>query len=79
MLDRPRSRPPPPNDRTRRERQFRYRRRQHDGRLVVRVEVGGEILELLVRLQWLTESDAGDRRLVGLAIGRLLADSARRR
>jgi hypothetical protein len=81
MLDRPRAPPgpPPSGDRTRRDRQRRYRQRAARGERVAPAPYDGEVLELLIATGWLTECDAGDRRMVGLAIGRLLAASARRR
>jgi hypothetical protein len=44
---------------------------------VAGVTYTGAVLDLLVRTGWLDERAAGDRRAVGLAISRLLADSAK--
>jgi hypothetical protein len=46
--------------------------------MMIPVEVNAEVLELLVRLGWVANQDAGDKRAVGAAIARLLADAARR-
>jgi hypothetical protein len=67
MLDRPK-----PRDRWR-----RYRARQRDGIGIAPTPYDGAIIELLVATHWLRECDAGDRRKVGLAIGRVLAASAK--
>jgi len=66
-------RPEPPPDRHK-----RHRARAKAGRAVYAVELGGEELEFLIRTAWLLESEACDRRLVGAAVSRLLAASARR-
>jgi len=82
MLDRPpkpNSRPkfrPPSSDRTRHDRQRRYRQRVAGGERVAPAPYDGAVVEFLIRTQWLSECDAGDRRLVGLAIGRLLRASS---
>ena len=54
-----------------RARKRRHRLRQAEGRAVYSVEVGPEVIDLLCGLRWLAEADAGDRRAVGAAIGRL--------
>jgi hypothetical protein len=54
-----------------------YRRRLRRGAIVARVEVDAAIVDLLCRLRWLAEADAGDRRAVGAAVSKLLADAAR--
>jgi hypothetical protein len=59
-----------------RHRLFRARRR--DGRACYVVELGGEELSWLVRLRWLTETEASDRSAVGRAIGAMISDAARR-
>jgi hypothetical protein len=83
MLDRhrPPPRPPPPSsrDRTRKDRQRLYRQRAARGERIAPAPYDGAVVDFLVGLNWLREEDAGDRRLVGLAIGRMLAASARRR
>jgi hypothetical protein len=63
----------PPPDRHR-----RFRQHRRDGRACYTVELGGEELDFLVRLQWLQEAEAGDRRAVGRAIGAMVSDAARR-
>jgi hypothetical protein len=63
----------------RREAAARQRRhRQRNGRLSVPVEVDGEAVAFLCRLGWLLPRDAHTPDEIGVAIGRLLADAARR-
>jgi hypothetical protein len=62
----------------RRLRQRRYRRRQHDGKVAVTIEVDGEMIELLTRTRWLTEAEADDRAAIGRALAAMLTDAARR-
>ena len=62
-----------------RERKRRYRARQAAGRMAVTVEIDSAVLDLLIATEWLGEREAGDRRQVGAAIARVLADSAARR
>jgi hypothetical protein len=62
----------------RRDRQRRHRQRLADGRLSVAVDVGCNEVDMLVRLRWLPDQGVHDRDQIGAAIGRLLADSARR-
>jgi hypothetical protein len=72
MLERPRS------ERLRHTRRQRaYRARMRNGQMVAPVEVGADILDLLVRLRWLDDRLAGDRIAVGQAITRMLLDAAR--
>lgn len=60
-----------------RERQRRCRRRRQDGKAVYPVAVTGDVITMLCKLGWLTDTDAVDPQKVGAAIGALLADSAR--
>jgi hypothetical protein len=60
----------------RRARHKRHRERLRASRIVVAVEIDAPVLDLLIRLRWLTESDAHDRGRVGEAIARMLRDSA---
>jgi hypothetical protein len=46
--------------------------------MCVMVEVNGEFLDMLVRLHWLRDAEAGDKRMVGRAIAAMLEDAARR-
>jgi hypothetical protein len=69
MLDRPKNR----------DRYRAYRQRQRDGLACTQVVFDGAIIELLVATRWLSEADSIDRRKVGLAIGRMLAASAKAR
>ena len=59
------------------ERQRRYRARQRACVAVYHVEVGGEVLDMLVRLGWLRDSECGSRREVAKAVAALLADAAK--
>jgi hypothetical protein len=82
MLERPPRKPPAPATRRaalRRARDRRHRERIKAGRIVVAVELGAEELDWLCRIHWLTaaEADAGDGRVIGEAIARGLAASAR--
>ena len=74
----PASRKPVRRRRTDRDRKARYRRRQAEGRAVYSVEIGPEVLDLLVATKWLAEIDVSDRKAVGAAIGALLKDAAKR-
>jgi hypothetical protein len=73
MLERPN-----PQAARRLERQRAWRARVRAGVVLVPVAVDAAILEFLIQLHWLEEQDAGDKRAVGAAIARLLADTARR-
>ena len=80
MLDRS-CQPPRQRRQAARERRTRvqrnWRHRQAQGRIMVPVEVGAEILDLLVRLGWLDAALADDRAEIGKAIGAMIADAAR--
>ena len=54
------------------ERQRAYRKRVKASCVVVPVEVDAAIVDLLVRLRWLREREAGDRGKIGQAISALL-------
>jgi hypothetical protein len=85
MLERPpRGKPPPPSEAGRRLEQHRTRARRHRerlkaGRMVVPVEVDGQLMDWMVRVRWLSEAEAseGDARKIGEAIARGLAASAK--
>ena len=84
MLDRPtrRESPAPPSSRRadlRRERSRRHRQRIKQGKMVVAVELDGQVMDYLVSVHWLTaaEADAGDARVIGQAIARGLEASAK--
>ena len=62
-----------------RERKRLYRQRQAAGVMTCTVEYDGAVVDFLVRTEWLGEREAGDRRQVGAAVARMLADSAGRR
>jgi hypothetical protein len=63
--------------RSRRDRFARYRARRRNGRMAVTVELGPEVLDMLIRAHWLEERHAGDRMAIGQAIARMLAEAAR--
>lgn len=58
-------------------RSARYRQRLKSGRAVYRIELGGEVLDMAIRLHWLSEAEVLDRRAVERALGEMLAASAR--
>jgi hypothetical protein len=67
----------PPSKQARHTRRQRvYRSRVRNGLTVIPVEVGADILDLLVRLRWLDDRLADDRNAVGRAITRMLLDVA---
>jgi deoxyribose-phosphate aldolase len=55
----------------------RYRQRQRAGLAVYPVEVGADVLDMLVRLGWLADGEAGDAAQVSSAIAALLAATAK--
>lgn len=57
-------------------RQRRLRQRQRDGVVVAPVDVGPDLVEALIDLQWLSPGVSDNRRAIGDAIGRMLADMA---
>jgi hypothetical protein len=57
-------------------RQARWRQRQRDGKAVYSVEVGHEVLSLLIEFNWLLDRDAEDRDAVGRALSAFLEDCA---
>ena len=62
-----------------RERKRLYRQRQAAGVVTCMVEVDADVVDFLIRTEWLGEREAGDRRQVGEAVARMLRDSAARR
>lgn len=54
----------------------RLRAHQRAGEIVVDVVINNDSIAMLLDLQWLDESVSEDRREIGSAIGRLLADAA---
>jgi hypothetical protein len=70
MLHRPADRPP--------DRHRRFRQRRRDGKACYVIELNGEGLSFLIRTGWLLEGEADDRSAVGLAIGAMISDAARR-
>jgi hypothetical protein len=62
---------------TARERRRRLRLRRKLQVVVAPVEVGCDVIDLLVKLQWLNERDADDRQAIGRAIARGLRLSAK--
>jgi hypothetical protein len=62
---------------TARERRRRLRQRRKLQLVVAPVEVGCDVIDLLVKLQWLNERDAHDRQAIGRAITHGLKLSAK--
>jgi hypothetical protein len=60
----------------RRARHARYRQRLKASVIVAPVEIGEDVVGMLVRLKWITERDAADRGKVGDAVARMLRDAA---
>jgi hypothetical protein len=58
-------------------RKRRYRHRLRAGISVYAVEVDGSVLDMLVRLHWLRDSEAADPKEVSRALTALLADAAK--
>jgi hypothetical protein len=58
------------------QRKARYRQRQRDGRMTVTVEIGSEVVDLLVRTGWLPQREVHDRREIAEAVTRLLDTAA---
>jgi hypothetical protein len=54
----------------------RCRCRQRDGKAVALIEYDHRVVDLLVKLHWLEEAEAFDRRKIGQAITTMLADAA---
>jgi hypothetical protein len=59
------------------ERTARWRSRAEAGKVVVGVEVGADVVDWLIRVQWLAERDAADRGAIGEAITAMLQDATR--
>jgi hypothetical protein len=78
MLDRSAKPKPPTRTSRRAARDARYRQRLQRGEAIALVCYGAETLDMLIRLRWLSEVDAGDKGKVGAAISALLRDAARR-
>ena len=57
--------------------QREYRRRFDDGLIVVAVEIGPAVVEMLVVSRWLDDGET-DRKKIAQALGAMLADAARR-
>jgi hypothetical protein len=58
-------------------RQSAWRSRQRVGVACYTVTIDAAIIDMLVRLHWLADDQATDRRAVGEAITHLLADAAK--
>jgi hypothetical protein len=83
MLDRPRARAAKPSPQNwgaarQRERTRRYRQRQGNGIAVALVPYTAAVIDMLCRLRWLAEADAGDRRKIEAALSAMIDDAARR-
>jgi hypothetical protein len=61
-----------------RDRFWLWRQRQKRGLACAQVEYSSDVVGLLVRLRWIDEREACDRKAVGRAISELLRDAARR-
>lgn len=55
----------------------RYRRRQGDGQMAVTVEVGAELVDLMVRTGWLEPRDCHERDEIARALTAMVADAAK--
>jgi hypothetical protein len=75
MLHRPSSRQAHQREQ-RRQRNRRLRARRKACRIAVTIEVDAAVIRFLVRLRWLDEKLAADRREVGKAITRMFAYAA---
>ena len=62
----------PAERRSARERQRRRRERQRKELAIYPVEAGGDVLNMLVRCEWLPDGDTGDPQKVSDAISRFL-------
>jgi hypothetical protein len=58
-------------------RDARRRQRLKSGKACYTIEADGELLDLLVRLHWISEAELLDKRAVERALGEMLAASAR--
>jgi len=58
------------------KRKARYRARLRNGRRCASVEYGSAVIDLLIRLRWLTDRDATDDAKIGAAITRLIDNAA---
>jgi hypothetical protein len=58
-------------------RQRRHRARTRTGKIVISVEVDADLLNLLIRTKWLSESAAADRTAIAKALAAMLTDAAR--
>ena len=74
MLHRPHS---PSRAELKAARDRRHRKRQRACRIMVPVELGGDELEMLLRLGYLLEEHAADRAAIGRAAAHALAVAAR--
>jgi hypothetical protein len=67
----------PPRRSTPAARKARYRDRLRRGAMTVQIEIGADLVDWLISVQWLERGRADDRREIGAAIVRMLADAAR--
>ncbi|UVO30168.1 hypothetical protein [Bradyrhizobium arachidis] len=72
MLKRSPSRKPSPSAR----RKARYRQRQRDGKMSAQIEIGSQVVDLLVRTGWLPPHEVHDWHEISEAIERMLHDAA---
>lgn len=55
----------------------RYRHRQRDGRMVLTIEIGVELVDLMVRTGWLEPRDCHERDEIARALTAMVADAAK--
>jgi len=60
-----------------RQRQKRLRVRQARGQFCITIEIGQEVLSLLLRNRWIAEGDVNDTRKIAAAVSLMLATSAK--
>jgi hypothetical protein len=60
-----------------RARQQRHRQLVRDGKILVRIEIDGPKLDLLIKLHWLRERDSDNAGKIGAAIEAMLSEAAR--
>ena len=61
----------------RKARDARHRSRVKACRAVYQIEIGGEVLDLLLKARWISEEALSDKRAVERALSEMLAASAR--
>jgi hypothetical protein len=54
-----------------------YRKRQTKGRMAVTIEIGAELIDLMVRTGWLQPRECHERDEIACALTAMMADAAR--